>query len=125
MFRRVLRAFLPIAACVAVLAGVSGAGAQTTSPAPVTVGTPEQKAAAITGPATVYIEQSWRAWVRVPKGSELIYFDGYVNDGYAFEWGTRCSGFVVNPTGYIFTAGHCVDKGEEGARDTALQNAVQ
>jgi S1-C subfamily serine protease len=125
MSRRTLRALLPILASVAVLAGVTGAGAQTTSPAPVTTGTPEQKAAAITGPAVVYIEQSWKAWVRVPRSSELIYFEGYVNDGYAFEWGTRCSGFVVNPTGYIFTAGHCVDKGEEGARGTALELAVQ
>jgi S1-C subfamily serine protease len=125
MSRRALRALLPILASVAVLGGVTGAGAQTTSPAPVTTGTPEQKAAAITGPAVVYIEQSWRAWVRVPRASELIYFEGYVNDGYAFEWSTRCSGFVVNPNGYIFTAGHCVDKGEEGARGTALEFAVQ
>ena len=125
MSRRAFRALLPIVASVAVLAAMSGAGAQTTSPAPVTTGTPEQKTAAIVSPAVVYIEQSWRAWVRVPKGSELVYFDGYVNDGYAFEWGTRCTGFVVNPSGYIFTAGHCVDKGEEGARGTALQFAVQ
>ncbi len=125
MLRRAFRALLPIVSCTAVLAGVSGAGAQTTSPAPVTVGTPEQKTAALVSPAVVYIEQSWRAWVRVPKGSELNYFDGYVNDGYAFEWGTRCTGFIVNPNGYIFTAGHCVDLGEEGARDTALRFAVQ
>jgi serine protease Do len=125
MSRRAFRALLPIVACVAVLAGMSGAGAQTTSPAPVTTGTPVQKTVALVSPATVYIEQDWRAWVRVPKGSELTYFDGYVNDGYAFEWGTRCTGFVVNPTGYVFTAGHCVDKGEEGARDTALGLAVQ
>jgi len=125
MSRRASRALLPIVACVAVLAGMSGAGAQTTSPAPVTTGTPVQKTVALVSPAVVYIEQSWRAWVRVPQGSELVYFDGYVNDGYAFEWGTRCTGFVVNPTGYVFTAGHCVDKGEEGARDTALRFAVQ
>ena len=125
MLRRSMRAVLPIAATVVLLAGMPGAGAQTTSPAPVTTGTPEQKAAALVGPSVVYIEQSWRAWVRVPKSSELLYFDGYVNDGYAFEWSTRCSGFVVNPAGYVVTAGHCVDSGEEGARDTALQLAVQ
>jgi hypothetical protein len=31
----------------------------------------------------------------------------------------------VNPSGYIVTAGHCVDLGEEGARETALEFAVQ
>jgi hypothetical protein len=72
----------------------------------------------------VYIEQYFRAWVRVPRNSAL-FFQGYVNGGNAFEWGTRCSGFVVNPNGYIVTAGHCVDLGEEGARETALQQAVQ
>jgi len=125
MSRRPHRSLLPILAGVALLPAMPGAGAQTTSPAPVTTGTPEEKAAAIVSPAVVYIEQSWRAWVKVPKASELIYFDGYVNEGYAFEWGTRCTGFVVNPSGYVVTAGHCVDAGEEGARDTALQLAVQ
>lgn len=126
MSRRAFRALLPLAVCLAVLAGMSGAGAQTTSPAPVTVGTPAQKTAALVSPAVVYIEQHWKAWVRVPKGSSLQgYFTGYVNDGYAFEWSTRCTGFVVNPNGYVVTAGHCVDHGEEGARDTALRYAVQ
>jgi len=119
------RAVLPLAVLLALLLGTPGARAQTTSPAPVTTGTPEEKAAAIVSPAVVYLEQSWRAWVKVPRNSELVYFSGYVNDGFAFEWGTRCTGFVVNPSGYVVTAGHCVDTGEEGARETALQYAVQ
>ena len=133
MSRRALRTMLPALACIALLIGMPGALAQTSpaSPSPLgegsaqTTGTPEEKAAMITGPAVVYIEQAWSAWVKVPKNSELRYFQGYVNDGYAFQWSTRCSGFVVNPEGYIVTAGHCVDPGEEGARDTALQQAVQ
>lgn len=87
------------------------------------VGTPGERTAAIVRPAVVYTEQYFRAWVRVPRGSEL-FFQGYVNDGSPFEWATRCSGFVVNPTGYIVTAGHCVDLGEEGARSTALEMAT-
>ncbi len=62
--------------------------------------------------------------MKVPKASELFFFQGYVNDGYPFEWATRCTGFVVNPNGYIVTAGHCVDPGEEGARGNALARAV-
>lgn len=133
MNRRALGTVLVASFALMVLASMPGAWAQAPSPspslvagspAPMTTGTPEQKAAAITAPAVVYIEQYWKAWVKIPANSEL-YFTGYVNDGLAFEWGTRCSGFVVNPTGYIVTAGHCVDLGEEGARETALENAVQ
>jgi serine protease Do len=88
------------------------------------VGTPEERAAAIARPAVVYTEQYFRAWVRVPRNSELV-FQGYVNEGQPFEWGTRCSGFAVNPSGYIVTAGHCVDLSAEGAREKALLFATQ
>ncbi|MEX1264668.1 MAG: trypsin-like peptidase domain-containing protein [Actinomycetota bacterium] len=94
------------------------------SPAGAATATPEEKAAAIVGPSVVYIEMEWSAWVRVPGSSDL-FFDGYVNSGRAFKWSTRCSGFVVNPNGYIVTAGHCVDEGEHGARGMALEFAVQ
>lgn len=96
------------------------AAAQTTT----VVGTPEERAAAIVRPSVVYTEQYFRAWVRVP-GSSQLFFNGYVNNGDPFEWATRCSGFVVNPSGYIVSAGHCVDLGEEGARSTALELATQ
>ncbi|MFB3739768.1 MAG: hypothetical protein ACE14W_12510 [Candidatus Velamenicoccus archaeovorus] len=41
-----------------------------------------------------------------------------------FTWGTRCSGIIADPDGYIVTAGHCVDQGKEGARETALGYAI-
>jgi hypothetical protein len=62
--------------------------------------------------------------VRVPASSDL-FFQGYVNDGQPLEWATRCSAFAVDPSGYLVTAGHCVDLGEEGARSTALELATQ
>ena len=86
--------------------------------------TPEEKAAAIVRPSVVYLEQEWTAWVKIPRNSSL-YFGGYVNGGSPFTWTTRCSGFIVDPNGYVVTAGHCVDPGEEGARETALMFAVQ
>jgi serine protease Do len=115
--RRVLHgsAFVLVMALVLPIGG-STAGAATA--------TPEEKAAAVVRPSVVYIEMNWSAWVRVPANSDLFY-TGYVNEGQPFEWGTRCSGFVVNPAGYIVTAGHCVDEGELGARGTALEFAVQ
>ncbi|MGQ0669393.1 MAG: trypsin-like peptidase domain-containing protein [Actinomycetota bacterium] len=105
-----------LATALVLAMGAGPAGAQTA--------TPEEKAAAIVRPSIVYIEMDWSAYVRVPRGSGL-FFVGYVNGGRAFHWRTRCSGFVVNPSGYIVTAGHCVDDGELGARDTALRFAVQ
>jgi S1-C subfamily serine protease len=94
------------------------------TPAHAAEATPEEKAAAVVAPSVVYIEMHWSAWVRVPASSGL-FFQGYVNDGQPFAWGTRCSGFVVNPAGYVVTAGHCVDEGEQGARGTALEFAVR
>ena len=115
--RRIIRgAALVLALVLALPLGGSPAGAATA--------TPEEKAAAIVRPSVVYVEMGWSAWVRVPRSSAL-FFDGYVNNGGAFNWGTRCSGFVVNPNGYIVTAGHCVDEGEYGARGTALELGVQ
>lgn len=110
--------FLASVALGLALAGILPAPAQTTT------ATPEEKAAAIVRPAIVYIEMEWTAWVKVPRNSDLFYV-GYVNEGQPFVWGTRCSGFVVNPGGYVVTAGHCVDPGEEGARGDALAFAVQ
>lgn len=119
MHGRALRTLL-LLTTVSTLALPGVARAQTTA---TQTGTPEERAAAVVRPSVVYIEQYWKAWVRVPRSSQL-YFEGYVNGGDPFTWGTRCSGFVVNPTGYIVTAGHCVDTSKEGARETALQFAV-
>ena len=119
MRRTGIRAALLVASLIVAVMSAPGAGAQTS----VMTGTPEEKTAALVRPAVVYIEQTWKAWVRVPPASQLG-FQGYVNGGQPFEWGTRCSGFVVNPNGYVVTAGHCVDPGEEGARGTALEFAV-
>ncbi|MBI4728372.1 MAG: trypsin-like peptidase domain-containing protein [Acidobacteria bacterium] len=79
--------------------------------------TPEEKTSAIVSPAMVYLEIYWKAWVRVPGV-------GFIQNGDPFEWAIRCSGFVVEPSGYIVTAGHCVDPGIEGARGGALEQAV-
>ena len=120
MRTRVLRTAAALGLCLVVAGLGPPAGAQTDE---ISNGTPEERAAAIARPAVVYLEQEWTAWVRVPRSSAL-YFEGWVNDGNAFQWTTRCSGFVVNPDGYVVTAGHCVDPGEEGARGTALEYAT-
>jgi serine protease Do len=79
--------------------------------------TPEEGAAAVVQPGIVYLETKWTAWVN----------DGYewLNGGRPFEWTSRCTGFVVNPNGYIATTGHCVDAGQEGAKRTARETMYE
>lgn len=80
--------------------------------------TPEERASAITRPAMVYIETDWSAYVQDHEGD-------WLNGGEPYQWTSRCSGFVVNPSGYIATAGHCVDDGlDYGARFDAVSMGV-
>jgi serine protease Do len=80
---------------------------------------PTEHAVAIVQPALVYIETSWSAWVRDHEWY-------WLNDGAPYEWTSRCSGFVVNPSGYIVTAGHCVDDSRDyGASWDAIVFGVE
>jgi S1-C subfamily serine protease len=62
---------------------------------------PEQRAAALIRPATVYLEGTATGWVRMP--------DGELFDTAPYQASWTCTGFVVNPDGWVATAGHCVD----------------
>ncbi|MGH3614908.1 MAG: hypothetical protein ACRDRK_20405, partial [Pseudonocardia sp.] len=68
-----------------------------------------QRAAALAGPAVVYLETAYSGYVFDETG-------GIFHDGNPYRFTATCTGFVVNPAGYIATAGHCVDVGPEGAR---------
>ena len=63
------------------------------------------KAAAIVEPSVVYLEQEWVFTLWIPK-------IGYLWED-PLSYTTRCTGFVINPEGYIATAGHCVDPARE------------
>jgi serine protease Do len=87
---------------------------------------PEIQAEAIAKPSIVYIETSWKGWVLIPEN----------NVGIKAEWvgpykaTTTCSGFVANSSGYIVTAGHCVDNqsmtygGKKAIIDIMLRDAI-
>jgi hypothetical protein len=79
---------------------------------PVPVVNAQTRAADLVEPGVVWVRVDWKAWV--------------VTDWKAFPeaWTTGCSGLIVNPGGYIVTAGHCVDDGWEGAQGSALEYAV-
>jgi len=65
-----------------------------------------EKINALVQPSIVYLQSTWQGWVYDR------YNRGYLNDSEPFEVVARCTGFVVNPNGYIATAGHCVDFAE-------------
>ncbi|HYF71743.1 MAG TPA: serine protease, partial [Nocardioides sp.] len=71
-------------------------------------------------PSIVYLQQDWSAYV-FDKANKT-----YLNQGQPFELSFQCTGFVVNPDGYIATAGHCVDLEEVKPAffETAAQWAV-
>jgi S1-C subfamily serine protease len=67
------------------------------------------------GPSLVYIQSTFEAYIFDPFNGQ------YLNDGQPFTYGGRCTGYVVNPDGYIATAGHCVDNlGRGGGLQDAL-----
>ncbi len=100
-WRRRWAAVAMAVAAVALVVTAAPAGSAQSQP------TPEEKAAALARPALVFIETHWSGYVRdlSPEG-------GIYNPPGRIEFSLRCSGFVVDPDGYIVTAGHCVDPAE-------------
>jgi serine protease Do len=97
--------------------GQSGAQAPATTVPTATQSTPEGKAAAVAEPAIAYLEMHWNAYVYMTSPD----YDFGVEQ---VSFATRCTGFFVNPNGYVATAGHCVDDGVNGAKDTAIRQAA-
>jgi serine protease Do len=123
LFSRVALTFVALLTAVPFGAAMAMAAEPPTS-------TPGERASAIVSPSIVFLLQDWTAYVKAPgQGTTTGFVDGYVDadDDFtadAFEWTSRCTGFVINPNGYVVTAGHCVDDTIEGAKDTALQFAI-
>lgn len=71
----------------------------------------QTRAAELVEPATVFVRVDTAATIRIPDAD----FE------YSYHSQGGCTGFVVNPDGYIVTAGHCLNDGlgtlEEGIRD--------
>jgi serine protease Do len=64
--------------------------------------TPTERTAAEVRPAIVYLTEKFTGYVADETGT-------YFNDGHPYELSVTCTGFGVNPDGYVATAGHCVD----------------
>lgn len=77
-----------------------------------------QKAENLIRPAVIYLNQDVSAYVGDNKG-------WFADVQQPFKLGFRCTGFVVNTSGYVATAGHCVDPGAEGMRGEIIKAIVQ
>ena len=109
--RFTLRRALPaVAGVVALLAAAPQARAQTGGG-----DTTIEKAAALVQPATVRLQIQWQGYVNT--GSDF----GKVGP---YDMNLSCSGFGVDPTGYIVTAGHCLDTTLEGAGSDVMESLL-
>ncbi len=71
-------------------------------------------------PAVMYLAGQAYGQVRLPDGQILSQFGQGSNMPFTATWG--CTGFVVNPDGWVATAGHCVDP--ETAKDLIFKRAA-
>ncbi len=88
------------------------AGTEDTPPA-----TPLEEVQARVQPAVVYEEVTWTGFVYDETNKQYFTED-------PFTATFQCTGFVVNPDGYIATAGHCVDY-DASIREAILTQVVE
>lgn len=68
---------------------------------------PEERAAALIRPSVMYLAGEGYGLVRLPNGELLSQFGRGASMPFLATW--DCTAFVVNPDGWVATAGHCVD----------------
>ena len=85
---------------------VFGAGTVHADETPGAEETSLERVNALVQPSIVYLQQDWAAYI-YDKANKT-----YLNGGQQFTLSFQCTGFVVNPAGYIATAGHCVSLDE-------------
>lgn len=95
---------------MALLIGSPGTALSDTAPPEQPQANPEEMAAALIRPAVTYLDAAAKGWIRLPDGKVVG----------PYETGWRCTGFVVNPDGWVATAGHCAS----GAREAIIRQAV-
>ncbi len=81
---------------------------------------PDERAAAMIRPAVMYLVGEATGQVRLPNGQMLSQYGAGSNIPFSAAW--ACTGFVVNPDGWVATAGHCVDP--ESAKDLIVKRAA-
>jgi serine protease Do len=118
---RTLAAAAALAAASLAIAGPASAdGAatdeQSATPTTTTANTGQEQVAPLVQPSVVYETISWSGYIYDSYNKQ------YLRDK-PFSITMQCTGFVVNPDGYIGTAGHCVDP--KGGRDELKKAAAE
>jgi len=80
----------------------------------------EQIAAARIRPAVMFLGVEAYGMVKLPDGKTLSFFGEGSNAPFVTTW--NCTGIVVNPDGWVATAGHCADP--DTAKEQILKKAV-
>ncbi|MCK0440616.1 serine protease [Gordonia alkaliphila] len=70
------------------------------------------------GPSLVFLQTEFTAAVQIPFESGNRWLEDLTVTG-------NCTGYVVDPAGYVATAGHCVDPSDEGILNAFRQRAVE
>jgi hypothetical protein len=112
-----------------ILFGLFGAVAPTSASAQTGPASDAQQAEAITKPAVVFIQTRWTGYVLNASFGDVILgpiLSGREHAAPRFTVTTSCSGFIINPDGYVVTAGHCVDDQsvQNGGKGLIIQAAV-
>ncbi len=102
-----------LAAGVTALAGPASALEPDTGP-------PSEQVAPLVQPSVVYEAVTWKGYVYDTYNRQYLKLK-------EFTVPTQCTGFVVNPDGWVATAGHCVDptSGKEAVRRAAAAWALE
>ncbi|RZU73755.1 trypsin-like peptidase [Micromonospora kangleipakensis] len=83
-----------------------------------TPSSPQERALAVAGPSLVFIEAVVTGYLRDRTTNALVRTSPTV-------FNRRCTGFVINPDGYVLTSSSCVKPSEEVARQVALDAVAQ
>lgn len=94
--------------------GATPAQAATDKPG-VTVG---EQVHAYVAPSIVYVDTQWAGLVWDTPNHQ------YLNHGHPLTVEFTCTGFVVNPNGYVGTAGHCVNY-DQGVAEALKEKAAE
>ena len=120
---RLLR--LPAMAVAALVVGLFSVGLADAAP---TVTPSVEQAEAIAKPSVVFIQTQWDGYlVSAPfPGTDIL---GMLSPGGSapeYKLTAVCTGFIANPSGYVVTAGHCVDDQSMryGGRGLIIEAAV-
>jgi hypothetical protein len=107
---------IAVAAVLLLLIGLPNvANAAPSTPAPAS---PQVRAESIVKPSVVYVTIEWTGWIRLSSGRLL--------STRPIEVTTACSGYVANSTGFVVTAGHCVDnRTMQGGKGAILTKLIQ